>query len=106
MHPPNSMFLLGNIFLGVHEHALTPRVDANVVIIIITIKTIIKIEHKQISEDQIDVRIVKIITKETRLITIMIILIKEKTELMKILLMEYVVRIKIVNNKEKYASIK
>ena len=77
-----------------------------IVIIIITIKTIIKIEHKQISEDQIDVRIVKIITKETRLITIMIILIKEKTELMKILLMEYVVRIKIVNNKEKYASIK
>ena len=74
--------------------------------IVTTIKTTIKIEHKQTSEDQIDVRIVKIIRKETRLITIMIILIKKKTELMRIQLMEYVVRIKIVNNKEKYASIK
>ena len=44
--------------------------------IIMTIKTMIKIEHKQISEDQIDVRIVKITTKETRLITTMMILAK------------------------------
>ena len=38
-----------------------------IVIIIITIETIIKIEHKQIRDDKLDNRIVKILTKETRL---------------------------------------
>ena len=46
------------------------------------------------------IEIVKILTKETRLKTIMIILIKKKRELMKMQLMEHVVRIKIVNTRE------